>query len=426
MTPEESLARINRYNARLKAFVRVFDPPLTGDVGGGPTFAIKDLIDVAGVPTGGGARVPLDPSPHSHAIVVERLLQAGWMAVGKTHTVELAFGAWGTNAAVGAPWNPWDARVHRAPGGSSSGSAVAVAAGLCDAALGSDTGGSVRIPAAICGVVGLKPGRGLVSVKGVHPLSPALDTVGALAADVATAARMLGLMSGPDGATAVREPFDADEALAADVRGRRLAASPPDQLGELHPDVRRLYLEALERLRGAGVIVDMVPPLKALEDSFAPNGLIMAGEGWRRWRERIQSHRLMMDPWIVRRFESGRGFTERHLEEAYARRAADQAAYYDWMAPYDGVVSPTCPLPAPPLTEVDEMVSPLSRLTRAANYLDLPGITVPCGLSGAGLPVGLQILGKPRDEAAVVSIAAAFERVSGWNGRKPDLGGFAD
>src|SRR6185312_547915 len=129
----------------------------------------------------------------------------------------------------------------------------------------------------------------LVSVKGVHPLSPALDTVGALAADVATAARMLGLMSGPDGATAVREP------LAADVRGRRLAASPPDQLGELHPDVRRLYLEALERLRGAGVIVDMVPPLKALEDSFAPNGLIMAGEGWRRWRERIQSHRLMMD-----------------------------------------------------------------------------------------------------------------------------------
>jgi aspartyl-tRNA(Asn)/glutamyl-tRNA(Gln) amidotransferase subunit A len=133
-----------------------------------------------------------------------------------------------------------------------------------------------------------------------------------------------------------------------------------------------------------------------------------------------------MDPWIVRRFESGRGFTERHLEEAYARRAADQAAYYDWMAPYDGVVSPTCPLPAPPLTEVDEMVSPLSRLTRAANYLDLPGITVPCGLSGAGLPVGLQILGKPRDEAAVVSIAAAFERVSGWNGRKPDLGGFAN
>ncbi|CAN7143006.1 amidase [Phenylobacterium sp. LjRoot225] len=424
MTPEESLARIRRYDARLKAFVRTFDPPLTGDMAGGPTFAVKDLIDVAGAPTGGGAMVPLDPNPHSHAVVVERLLQAGWSAVGKTHTVELAFGAWGTNAAVGAPWNPWDAKVHRAPGGSSSGSAVAVAAGLCDAALGSDTGGSVRIPAAICGVVGLKPGRGLVSLRGVHPLSPALDTVGTIAADVATAARMLGLMSGPDGAAAERDPFDPDEALAADVRGRRLAASPPDHLGVLHPEVARLYLEALDKLRGAGVTVDMVPPLKALDESFAPNGLIMAGEGWRHWRDRIAAQRPVMDPWIVRRFESGRGFTDRHLEEAHARRAADQAAHYDWMAPYDGLVSPTCPIPAPPIAEVDETTSPLSRLTRAANYLDLPGITVPCGLTHEGLPAGLQILGKPRDEAAVVSFGAAFERVSGWNGRRPDLSGF--
>jgi aspartyl-tRNA(Asn)/glutamyl-tRNA(Gln) amidotransferase subunit A len=424
MTPEESLARIRRYDPRLRAFVRTFDPPLAGDMTGGPTFAIKDLIDLAGVPTGGGAQVPLDPHPHSHAVVVERLLQAGWSAVGKTHTVELAFGAWGTNAVAGTPWNPWDAKVHRAPGGSSSGSAVAVAAGLCDAALGSDTGGSVRIPAAVCGVVGLKPGRGLVSLKGVHPLSPALDTVGTLAVDVATAARMLGLMSGPDGAAAVREPFDPDEALAADVRGRRLAASPPDQLGELHPDVARLYLEALEKLRGLGVIVDVVPPLKMVDESFAPNGLIMAGEGWRQWRERIAAQRPVMDPWIVRRFESGRDFTERHLEEAHARRAADQAAYYAWMAPYDGLVSPTCPIPAPPIAGVDEMASPLSRLTRAANYLDLPAITVPCGLTKAGLPVGLQVLGKPRDEAAVVSFGAAFERVSGWNGRRPDLSGF--
>jgi aspartyl-tRNA(Asn)/glutamyl-tRNA(Gln) amidotransferase subunit A len=235
---------------------------------------------------------------------------------------------------------------------------------------------------------------------------------------------MLGLMSGPDGAAAEREPFDADAALAADVRGRRLAASPPDQLGDLHPEVARLYLEAIERLRGAGVTVELVPPFKALDESFAPNGLIMAGEGWRHWRERITAQRAVMDPWIVRRFEAGRGFSERHLEEAHARRAADQQAYYQWMAPYDGLLSPTCPIPAPPLTEIDETTSPLSRLTRAANYLDLPGISVPCGLTRQGLPVGLQILGKPRDEAMVVSLAAAFERVSGWNGRRPDLSRF--
>src|SRR4029077_5208816 len=173
---------------------------------------------------------PPPRGPARPALVVQRLLQAGWSAVGKTQTVELAYGGWGTNRAVGAPHNPWDAGVHRAPGGSSSRSAVAVASGFCEAALGSDTGGSVRIPAAVCGVVGLKVGRGLVSLKGVHPLSPALDTVGALAKDVATAARMIGVISGPDGAAAVRGPFDAEAALALDVTDRRLAAIPLEHL----------------------------------------------------------------------------------------------------------------------------------------------------------------------------------------------------
>ena len=423
MTPQQSLARIRRYDGRLRAFVRTFDPPLYGETEDGPTFAVKDLMDVAGVPTGGGGRTPLVPSPHVHAVVVERLLQAGWTAVGKTHTVELAFGSWGSNPVLGAPWNPWDAGIHRAPGGSSSGSAVAVAAGLCDAALGSDTGGSVRIPAALCGVVGLKPGRGLVSLKGVHPLSPTLDTVGVLAGDVAGAARMLGVMSGPDAAEAERSPFDADEALAADVRGRRLAALPADQLG-LAPDIARLYLDAVERLRDAGVTIEMVAPPPPLEGSFITNGLIMAGEGWRCWRGRLAVHKRDMDPWIVRRFESGRAFSDRRLQEAHAQRARDQSAFYRWIRPYDGLLSPTCPMAAPPLSEIEEAASPLSRLTRAANYLDLPAITAPCGLTPDGLPAGLQIVGKPRDEAGVVALGAAFERVSGWNGRQPDLSGF--
>lgn len=424
MTPDEALARIRRYDGRLKAFIRVFEPPLTGDVATGPTFAIKDLFDVAHVPTGGGARVPLDPDPAHDAVVVDRLLQAGWVAMGKTHTVELAYGAWGTNRAVGAPWNPWDAKVHRAPGGSSSGSAVAVAAGLVDAALGSDTGGSVRIPAATCGVVGLKPGRGLVSLTGVHPLSPALDTVGAIARTVETAARMLAVMSGRDGAEVVREPFDAAAALSAEVRGRRVAAIPLDQLGEVDPELGRLYGDALQRLREAGVSVEMVQPLKALDQSFLPNGLMMAAEGWRIWGERIGRHEAMMDPWIVRRFRAGETFSDAQLAEAHARRAADQAEFHAWMAGYDALLSPTCPIPAPPLAGIDETTSPLSRLTRAANYLDLPGISVPCGLTAEGLPVGLQILGRPRDEAGVVALGAAFERVSGWNGRTPDLSGF--
>ncbi|MFN3584345.1 amidase [Phenylobacterium sp.] len=424
MTPDEALARIRRHDGRLRAFVTVFDPPLLGEDLDGPVFAIKDLFDVAGVPTGGGARVPLDPNPARHALAVQRLLQAGWSAVGKTHTVELAYGGWGTNRAVGAPWNPWDARVHRVPGGSSSGSAVAVAAGMCDAALGSDTGGSVRIPAAVCGVVGLKPGRGLVSLEGVHPLCPALDTVGTLARDVATAARMLATISGPDGADAVRDPFDAEAALSAEVRGRRLAALPLDALGEVDPDVTRLYGEAIGRLRDLGLSVETVEPPAVLEQSFAANGLLMAGEGWRIWRERIARWRDEMDPWIVRRFEAGRDITDEQLADAHARRAADQRAFHDWLAPYGGLLSPTCPIPAPPIDDVDETTSPLSRLTRAANYLDLPAITVPCGLCAGGLPAGLQILGRPGDEAGVVALGAAFERVSGWNGRSSDLSGF--
>lgn len=425
MAPDEALARIRRYDSRLKAFVRVFDPPLEGEVPNGLTFAVKDLFDVAGVPTGGGARVPLDPSPAHHAVVVERLLMAGWSAVGKTHTVELAYGGWGTNRAVGAPWNPWDAKVHRAPGGSSSGSAVAVAAGLVDAALGSDTGGSVRIPAAVCGVVGLKPGRGLVSLKGVHPLSPALDTVGVLARSVALAARALAVISGPDGDKAIRGPFDAEAALASEVGGRRLAVIPLEHLGEVDPEVGRLYLEAINRLREIGVTVEMVRPVTALDESFAPNGTLMAGEGWRIWKDRIATHREVMDPWIVRRFEVGRDLSDNQLADAHARRAEQQAEFHAWMAPYDALVSPTCPIPAPPIDSIDETTSPLSRLTRAANYLDLPGISVPCGLTNQGLPVGLQILGCPRDEATVVALAAAFEEVSGWNGLRPDLSSFA-
>jgi aspartyl-tRNA(Asn)/glutamyl-tRNA(Gln) amidotransferase subunit A len=407
---------------RLHAFVVVFDPPLGS--GSGPTFAVKDLIDVAHVPTFGGGRAALDPDPARHAAPVQRLLDAGWRAVGKTHTVELAYGGWGANRAVGAPWNPWDSKVHRAPGGSSSGSAVAVAAGLCDLALGTDTGGSVRIPASACGVVGLKPGRGLVSLRGVHDLAPSLDTCGTLARTVAMAARGLGVISGPDDGQVGRGPFDAEAALARTVVGRRVAALPLHVLGEVSPDVARLYLQALENLGAAGVTVEIVEPPQALETFFEPNGVLMAGEGWRVRGAHVARTRALMDPWVAQRFEGGRAIDEARLAAAQARRASDQAAFHAWLAAYDGLICPSAPITAPPLEDADETTSPLSRLTRAANYLDLPAASVPCGLDSGGMPVGLQIMTGPADEATMVALAAAFETVSGWNGRTPDLAGF--
>ncbi len=407
---------------RLHAFVTVFDPPL--GQGSGPTFAVKDLIDVAHVPSFGGGREPLDPDPARHAAPVQRLLDAGWRCVGKTHTVELAYGGWGTNRAVGAPWNPWDAHLHRAPGGSSSGSAVAVAAGLCDLALGTDTGGSVRIPASACGVVGLKPGRGLVALRGVHDLAPSLDTCGTLARSVGLAARGRELISGADDGQAGRRPLDAEAALETSAAGRRVAALPLHVLGEVDPEVGRIYLEALERLGAAGVKVEIVAPPQSLDSYFEPNGILMAGEGWRARGAHLERNREVMDPWVVKRFEVGRGIDDARLEAAQARRTQDQASFHAWMAAYDGLLCPTAPIAAPPMDAVDETTSPLSRLTRAANYLDLPAASVPCGLTSEGMPVGLQVMAGPRDESMMITLAAAFEAISGWNDRVPDLSGF--
>ena len=411
----EAIARIRRYDGRLHAFVRVFD---RSDATG-PTFAVKDLIDVAGVPTGGGGRNPLDPAPVRTAPTVQRLLDDDWAMVGKTHTVELAYGAWGTNRAVGAPWNPWDSAVHRCPGGSSSGSAVAVAAGLCDLALGTDTGGSVRIPASACGVVGLKPGMGLVPLAGVHPLAPSLDTVGTLAKSVAMAARGLGIIAGDGG-----RGFNAERALGAEARGRRVVALPLDQLGEIRSDVQKLYAEAQRRLREAGIEVIEARPPRNFERYFESNGVVMGGEGWRVRKAHIERHEADMDPAIVARFRAGVAITDEALARALETRSEFQAEFHGWLAQYDGMILPSAPITAPPLTEVDEAGYPLSRLTRGGNYLDLPAISIPCGRGQDGMPAGLQIMGRPRDEEGLVALAAAFERVSGWDGRTPDLSGF--
>lgn len=421
MTPSQARARIDRYGGRLNAFTAVFDPA----AGQGTTFAVKDMIDFAGAPTGGGGRSPLDPAPARHAAAVEQLLEAGWAAVGKTQTVELAYGGWGTNRAVGAPWNPWDAQVHRAPGGSSSGSAVAVAAGLCDVALGTDTGGSVRIPAGVCGVVGLKPGRGLVSLRGVHDLAPSLDTVGTLARSVADAARALAIISRPDGDDTGRGVFDAETALARDPRGWRVAALAPEAIDDMEPQIARLYGLALDALRQAGVEIETAMPPRPLSAYFGPNGVLMAAEGCRVRGAHIAAHADQMDPWIVSRFQLGASITDAQLDAARARRLEDQAEFQAWLAGYSALLCPTCPIEAPPIAGVDETISPLSSLTRAGNYLDLPAATVPCGLTANGLPAGLQIMGGPADEASVVTLAAAFERVSGWNGRMPELSGLA-
>lgn len=274
-------------------------------------------------------------------------------------------------------------------------------------------------------MVGLKPGRFLVPTTGVHDLAPSLDTVGTLARSVAEAARALAVISGPDGRTATRGPFDAEAALAADVRGWKVAALAPEAMPNLDPDIAALYEAALGRLRKLGVAVEWAVTQRPFADYFLPNGWLMSAEGWRVRERHIETNGAVMDPWVRARFEAGQAITDVELAEALEKRAADQAEFQAWLSSYQAMVSPTAPIPAPPIESVDETASPFSALTRAGNYLDLPAASVPMGLTREVMPAGFQIMGRTADEFSVVALAAAFERVSGWNGRMPDLSGFA-
>ncbi len=423
MTTEAPLARRARLNARLGAFSVLCDP---GPEAGRTTVSIKEALDVAGLPTTGGAVRPLVECAQRDAAAVARVRAAGYAVVGKTHMVELAFGGWGDNPAFGAPWNPWDARRRRVPGGSSSGAAVAVAAGLCEVGIGSDTGGSVRIPASLCGIVGIKPGRGLVSRSGLHALSPSLDTIGPLAWTVAEAARALEAMSGPDAAddtTLGRPRFDAAAALARAPRGGRAGIYPPAALGVLQPAVEAAYRAALDRLRAIGVAVSERPPPQPLEDYVAPAGVIMGAEAFALHADRLARERARMDPWVVRRLEAGSRAMAGY-SDALRRRAEDQARFAAWFDDLDVLVTPATAITAPLLADIDEATLPLSRFTRACNYLDLPAVVLPCGYDAAGLPIGLQIIAGPGREDIAVGLAHAFETAFAPHRRRPDLTAF--
>lgn len=423
--PAEAAARRRRLNARLHAFSTLCDP---GDDDGRPTVSIKEALDVAGLPTTGGGVRPLVERAEADATAVARLRAAGYAVVGKTHMVELAFGGWGSNPATGAPWNPWDSTHHRVCGGSSSGAAAAVAADLCDVAIGSDTGGSVRIPASLCGVVGLKPGRGLVSRQGLHALSPTLDTLGPLAGSVPMAARALEAMSGPDpldATTLDRAPFDAAHALARSPSGLKAGVYPAAELGPLDPDVEAAYRAALGLLADLGVAVSVRAPPQPLQDYVAPTGAIIGAEAHALHEARLARDRAAMDPWVVRRLEAG-ALAQSDYAAALRRRTEDQARFAAWFAALDVLVTPATPITAPLLNEIDEACLPLSRFTRACNYLDLPAIALPCGYDRIGLPIGLQIIAGPGREDVAVGLAAAFESAFAPHRRRPGLTGFEE
>jgi aspartyl-tRNA(Asn)/glutamyl-tRNA(Gln) amidotransferase subunit A len=423
-----TLERIERENGRLNAFAQVLGETARAEAaladvrarsGGerralaGMPVAVKDIIDVAGVVSGCGSLTRRGAAPAvNDAPVVARLRNAGAIIPGKTHTVEFAFGGYGTNVTVGTPWNPWDRKTHRIPGGSSSGSGVAVGAGLVPAALGTDTGGSVRIPAALCGCVGLKTSVGRVSRAGVAPLSQLLDSVGPLARDVTTAAKLFVAMQGPDAGdptTTGITPVDPMPDLERGIAGLRIGRIADAQLPLLSPESRADFAAAVERLGRLGARIEPIELPGSIDTWGNLCGMFIAAECYANWQELADDPKSPLADPIRARMLSGRRIGASQYLRLLADREKDTARFLAAIDRLDAIVLPTIPFPAIPVSEVDETRAPMALYTRWVNYLNLAAAAVPTALSAGGLPMSLQIVVRRLEEPLALRIARAFE-----------------
>ncbi len=437
------LSRIDAHDARLHAFVDVYreDAQARADTAdrerrdgiarsplAGLPIALKDLLHITGRQTTAGSKSWRGRIADHTATTVERLVAAGMIPLGKTHMVEFAFGGWGRNEPMGAPWNPWDARTHRVAGGSSSGSAVAVAGGLAPAAIGSDTGGSIRIPSALCGLTGLKPTSGLVSVHGTVPLSTTLDSIGPLAHTVEDVALLTAAIAGPDPRdpttlSAPRVDFAAALAGAPDIRGMRITALAPEQFPSYTlPDVVQAYHDAIAALRDQGAIIDREEFPLDFDDAMVRNGRIIAAEAYDYHRAYIEDERLEIDPWVRKRVLGGKTISASEYHDEIAEHHRAVAWFAGWMRGRDALLTPTLPITATPIGDVDESTTPLATWTRAANYLGACALSLPAGFSVDGLPIGVQLTGAAFTEATLVRIGRAFQQTTDWHRRRPDSG----
>jgi aspartyl-tRNA(Asn)/glutamyl-tRNA(Gln) amidotransferase subunit A len=423
---ETFLGRISRWQAKLNPFVEVYadqarhaascadklvaNGSALGPLHGVP-FVAKDLFDVEGFPTGAGSKTLPQIKARSTATAVVHLQTVGMILLGKTQTVEFAFGGWGTNPVMGTPWNPWDLLQHRIPGGSSSGTAVAIAAGLAPCGLGTDTGGSVRIPAAMCGLVGLKPSPGVVSRAGVFPLSHTHDTVGPLARSVVDIAHLLTVLQGADSgdaATTGTPWIDALGDLECGIAGMRLARLQEEDLGELSAGVDAAYRQALHIYGEMGASIAAISLPRSLDEYMRRAGEIMSVESYARLAVLVDDDHSSIDPFIRQRIRRGRDFDARQYLDLLHYRREIQAEMASVFGGIDALIVPTCPMAAIPVSQVDENTTPLSRLGRFVNLLDLCAVAIPAGLEN-GLPVSIQIVAPRFQDALALRLARAFE-----------------
>lgn len=431
----ECLNRIEKLNPALNSFITVMGDSalqearaaeaeiLQGNWRGplhGVPIALKDLIDTAGVRTTAASAFYAERVPTEDAEVVRRLRNAGAVIVGKNNLHEFAYGASSLISHFGDVHNPWD--LGRITGGSSGGSAAAVTARLACAAIGTDTAGSIREPASLCGCVGLKPTYGRVSSRGVIALSASLDHVGPLAATVEDAAIVLQAIAG----------YDAAEITSADVPMTDYVSATKEGAGSLRVGMPRAYFfdeldsevaSAIDHaLRG---IETMVANVREVKLEISTDRSVQAAESYAFHAQNLGKHSDQYQAETLRRIRTGENvsaaeYIERRRELEEARRNINAV-----FAEIDLLVTPTTPMPAPAIADLRanaEALRPaelkLLRNTRPFNVWGLPAISVPCGFAQSGLPIGLQIAGPPWREDLVLRLAHAYEQATAWHKRR--------
>jgi aspartyl-tRNA(Asn)/glutamyl-tRNA(Gln) amidotransferase subunit A len=434
---EALLARIAAHDGKLHAFIDVYgdDARLAAEAADkairsghavgplhGVPIALKDLIDLEGRVTTGGSMAWRDRRSPVTATLARRLIAAGMIVLGKTHTVEFAMGGWGTNQHLGTPWNPWDLGTPRTPGGSSSGSGVAVAAGLAPWAIGTDTGGSVRLPASWCGLSGLKTTIGRVSTYGILPLAPSLDTPGPLARSVEDAALLYGVMQGRDPLdprTLLAPPTDDPPAgLRRGVRGLKLARMPAAERDGCAAEMLAAYDAAVETLARLGAeIVEVALPCR-FADATDMTGRIIGSEAYQLVGDLVDNPALPIDDAVRPRIQLGRGISARDYLAALAERDALKRRFLGALDGIDALLTPTTQTVAIPVQSVDQTTTP-AHFTRFVNLLEMCALSIPDGFTQTGLPLSLQIICRPYDEATTLRIGWAYQQATDWHERHP-------
>jgi aspartyl-tRNA(Asn)/glutamyl-tRNA(Gln) amidotransferase subunit A len=395
----------------------------------GVPMAHKDMYYDAGKVVTCGSLIRRDFVATTTSTALQRLKDAGTVRLGSLQMVEFAYGPTGHNVHYGAVHNPWN--VDHITGGSSSGSGSAVAARLTFAALGSDTGGSIRMPAHFCGVTGLKTTVGRVSRAGAMPLSQSLDTVGPLAQTVEDCALLLGLMAGADPQDATASALPVPDYMAATkgpIKGLKIGVPSAFYVDDLDPEVARALDETIAVLKkeGAEIVPVELPDQRQLT---AACQIVLATEAaalHKRWMiERQQDY----GPQVLMRLQNGLAIPGVSYLEAMRWRGPALAAYLAAVTRTDAVLAPVAPVPAPTIAESDvgnsdgaeAVIQRLTRFTRPVNYLGLPSLSIPAGFTKSGLPVGMQLIGRSFDEAVLLRIGAAFQRATDFHAQVPKL-----